>query len=116
MQEELFGPILAVMRVGSFSAGLDVALSTCFALTGSVYSRLPSHLAEAAERFRVGNLYLNRGCTGAYVQRQPFGGFGMSGFGTKAGGPGYLLNFCQARVITENTTRRGFTPGIPGQG
>ena len=76
----------------------------------AVFSRSPEHLALAKERFRVGNLYLNQACTGAFVDRQPFGGFGMSGTGIKAGGPGYLQQFSNARVVTENTIRRGFTP------
>jgi RHH-type proline utilization regulon transcriptional repressor/proline dehydrogenase/delta 1-pyrroline-5-carboxylate dehydrogenase len=112
MQEELFGPVLAVMRVESFDAALTVAVSTEFALTGAVYSRTPSHLEAATRRFRVGNLYLNRGCTGALVHRQPFGGFGMSGLGTKAGGPGYLLHFADPRCVSENTTRHGFSPDV----
>jgi RHH-type proline utilization regulon transcriptional repressor/proline dehydrogenase/delta 1-pyrroline-5-carboxylate dehydrogenase len=112
MQEELFGPILAVMHVPSFEAALTVVVSTEFALTGAVYSRIPSHLEEARQRFRVGNLYLNRGCTGAMVQRHPFGGFGMSGIGSKAGGPGYLLHFADPRCVSENTMRRGFTPDL----
>jgi RHH-type proline utilization regulon transcriptional repressor/proline dehydrogenase/delta 1-pyrroline-5-carboxylate dehydrogenase len=112
MQEELFGPILAVMKVGNFDEALKVAVSTEFALTGAIYSRSPSHLEEAKKRFRVGNLYLNRPCTGALVHRQPFGGFGMSGIGTKAGGPGYLLHFADPRCISENTMRRGFTPDV----
>ena len=112
LQEELFGPVLAVMQVQSFDAALTVAVSTEFALTGAVYSRTPSHLEEATQRFRVGNLYLNRGCTGALVHRQPFGGFGMSGLGTKAGGPGYLLHFADPRCVSENTIRRGFSPDV----
>jgi RHH-type proline utilization regulon transcriptional repressor/proline dehydrogenase/delta 1-pyrroline-5-carboxylate dehydrogenase len=112
MQEELFGPVVAIMPVPSFEAALRVAASTEFALTGAVYSRIPSHLAAARQRFRVGNLYLNRGCTGAMVQRHPFGGFGMSGIGTKAGGPGYLLHFADPRCVSENTMRRGFTPDL----
>jgi RHH-type proline utilization regulon transcriptional repressor/proline dehydrogenase/delta 1-pyrroline-5-carboxylate dehydrogenase len=112
MQEELFGPIVAIMPVPSFEAALRVAVSTEFALTGAVYSRIPSHLAAARQRFRVGNLYLNRGCTGAMVQRHPFGGFGMSGIGTKAGGPGYLLHFADPRCVSENTMRRGFSPDL----
>jgi RHH-type proline utilization regulon transcriptional repressor/proline dehydrogenase/delta 1-pyrroline-5-carboxylate dehydrogenase len=112
MQEEFFGPVLAVMQAESFDTALDIAVSTEFALTGAVYSRSPSHLEQAKRRFRVGNLYLNRGCTGSLVHRQPFGGFGMSGIGTKAGGPGYLLHFADPRCITENTTRRGFTPEV----
>jgi RHH-type transcriptional regulator, proline utilization regulon repressor / proline dehydrogenase / delta 1-pyrroline-5-carboxylate dehydrogenase len=111
-QEEIFGPLLAIMRVRTFSEALEWANSTKFALTGGVYSRSPRHLEEARRRFLVGNLYLNRHITGALVGRQPFGGFRMSGLGTKAGGPEYLLHFMDPRVITENTTRRGFSPDI----
>jgi RHH-type proline utilization regulon transcriptional repressor/proline dehydrogenase/delta 1-pyrroline-5-carboxylate dehydrogenase len=112
MQRELFGPVLAVLRVRDFAQALDAAASTEFALTGAVYSRSPVHLAEARRHFRVGNLYLNRGTTGALVGRQPFGGFAMSGIGTKAGGPNYLLQYADPRVITENTLRRGFAPEL----
>lgn len=114
MQEELFGPVLVVCAVSSFAQALDIATGTEFALTGAVYSRSPSHLNEARRRFRVGNLYLNRGSTGALVHRQPFGGFQMSGIGTKAGGAGYLTHFADPRVVTENTMRRGFTPEMQG--
>jgi len=109
-QEEIFGPVLAVMKVTSFAQALEWANSTRFALTGGVFSRSPRHLEEARRQFRVGNLYLNRQITGALVERQPFGGFRMSGLGTKAGGPEYLLHFMDPRVITENTMRRGFAP------
>ncbi|GAB4310945.1 MAG: proline dehydrogenase family protein [Candidatus Sumerlaeia bacterium] len=112
MQEEFFGPILALMSVDSFDQALKIAAGTRYALTGAVYSRSPERLAQARRAFRVGNLYLNRGSTGALVQRQPFGGFGMSGLGTKAGGPGYLLHFADPRTVTENTMRRGFTPEV----
>jgi RHH-type proline utilization regulon transcriptional repressor/proline dehydrogenase/delta 1-pyrroline-5-carboxylate dehydrogenase len=112
MQDELFGPIVAIHSVNTFEEALDAANSTEFALTGGVMSRLPSHLEAARQKFRVGNLYLNRGTTGALVGRQPFGGFAMSGGGTKAGGPGYLLHFVDPRVVTENTTRHGFAPEI----
>jgi RHH-type proline utilization regulon transcriptional repressor/proline dehydrogenase/delta 1-pyrroline-5-carboxylate dehydrogenase len=112
MQRELFGPVLAVFRARDFAHALEVAVSTEFALTGAVYSRSPAHLDEARRRFRVGNLYLNRGSTGALVGRQPFGGFAMSGTGAKAGGPDYLLQFCDPRVVTENTLRRGFAPEL----
>ena len=112
MQEELFGPVLAVIRAADFNAALNIANSTEFALTGAVFSRSPGNLAMAEERFRAGNLYLNRGCTGAMVARQPFGGFGMSGLGTKAGGPGYLRNFANPRCIAENTVRSGFIPDL----
>ncbi|MFH1024397.1 MAG: proline dehydrogenase family protein [Planctomycetota bacterium] len=112
LNEEFFGPVLTLLRVKTFDEALEAAVAPEFALTGAVYSRTPSHLAAARTRFRVGNLYLNRGSTGAMVGRQPFGGFGMSGGGTKAGGPGYLLNFADPRVVTENTLRRGFTPDV----
>lgn len=75
-----------------------------------MFSRSPEHLAKAREKFRVGNLYLNKGSTGAMVERQPFGGFNMSGVGSKTGGPDYLLQFMAPRCVTENTIRRGFTP------
>jgi RHH-type proline utilization regulon transcriptional repressor/proline dehydrogenase/delta 1-pyrroline-5-carboxylate dehydrogenase len=114
MQEELFGPVLAAIRASNFEEALDIALATPFALTGAVFTRSPSHLEAARHRFRVGNLYLNRGSTGALVERQPFGGFGHSGLGTKAGGPGYLMHFVEPYCITENTMRHGFTPDIQG--
>ena len=109
-QEEIFGPVLAVMRAADFEQALTWANSTRFALTGGVFSRSPRHLDRARREFRVGNLYLNRGITGALVDRQPFGGSRLSGGGTKAGGPDYLLHFMDPRVVTENTLRRGFTP------
>jgi len=109
-REEVFGPLLAVMRARDFEQALEWANSTAFALTGGVFSRSPEHLARARRDFRVGNLYLNRGITGALVERQPFGGAGLSGGGTKAGGADYLLHFMNPRVVTENTLRRGFAP------
>lgn len=109
-QEEIFGPVLAVMRVKDFTEALVWANATRFALTGGVFSRSPEHLERARKEFRVGNLYFNRGITGALVERQPFGGFKMSGVGSKAGGPDYLLQFMDPRIITENTMRRGFVP------
>jgi RHH-type proline utilization regulon transcriptional repressor/proline dehydrogenase/delta 1-pyrroline-5-carboxylate dehydrogenase len=112
MQQELFGPILTAFAARDFAHALTVANTSEFALTGAVYSRSPRHLELARAEFRVGNLYLNRPCTGALVHRQPFGGHKMSGAGTKAGGPGYLLHFAEMRVCTENTMRRGFAPEI----
>ncbi len=109
-QEEIFGPVLAVMRARDFDQAIEWANSTRFALTGGVFSRSPEHLAKARREFRVGNLYINRNNTGALVERQPFGGSRMSGVGTKAGGPDYLLHFMDPRVVTENTMRRGFAP------
>ena len=110
--EEIFGPVLAVMRVESFEEALDVANSTAYKLTGGVFSRKPAHLEAARREFRVGNLYLNRGITGALVGRQPFGGFGLSGVGSKAGGADYLLHFVEPRSCAENTMRHGFAPGL----
>lgn len=116
MQEEQFGPILTWYHAATFEEALCIAQSTPFALTGGVYSRNPKHIAAARARFRVGNLYINRPCTGARVGRQPFGGFGMSGTGTKAGGPGYLAHFAVPRCATENTMRKGFSPEIVESG
>jgi RHH-type proline utilization regulon transcriptional repressor/proline dehydrogenase/delta 1-pyrroline-5-carboxylate dehydrogenase len=109
-REEIFGPVLALMKAPDFSTAIDMANSTFFALTGGVFSRSPRHLEMARESFKVGNLYLNRGITGALVERQPFGGFRMSGIGSKAGGPDYLLQFMDPVTVTENTMRRGFAP------
>ena len=109
-QEEIFGPILAVIRVQNFAEALEVANGTDFALTGGLYSRTPSHIDQATANFEVGNLYINRNITGAIVSRQPFGGFKLSGVGSKAGGPDYLLQFLEPRVITENIQRQGFAP------
>lgn len=100
-QEEVFGPLLAIMRVRDFDQALDWANSTRFALTGGVFSRNRDHLEKARRQFSVGNLYFNRSCVGAMVQIQPFGGFKMSGVGTKAGGPDYLLHFMDPRALTE---------------
>lgn len=109
-QEEIFGPVLAVMRSSDFDEALRLANSTSYALTGGLYSRSPANVAAARERFEVGNLYINRGITGALVGRQPFGGYRLSGIGAKAGGEDYLTQFMVARVISENTLRRGFAP------
>jgi RHH-type transcriptional regulator, proline utilization regulon repressor / proline dehydrogenase / delta 1-pyrroline-5-carboxylate dehydrogenase len=110
MQEEFFGPVLAVLRAETFEQALAWVQATPYALTGAVFSRRPSHIALAREAFDVGNLYINRPSTGAMVGRQPFGGFGHSGLGTKAGGPGYLRLFADPKVICENTMRHGFSP------
>jgi len=111
-QEEIFGPVLCAMFAPTFDAALRLALDVPYALTGSLFSRSPLNIRRAREEFRVGNLYINRGSTGAKVERQPFGGFKMSGIGSKAGGPEYLLQFVEARTVTENTMRRGFAPEI----
>jgi len=109
-QEEIFGPVLAVMRAKTFMEALAIANGTNYALTGGLYSRTPSHIHQAQQDFEVGNLYINRGITGAIVARQPFGGFKLSGVGSKAGGPDYLLQFLEPRVVTENIQRQGFAP------
>lgn len=109
-REEIFGPVLCVMKARDFDHALALANASPYKLTGGVFSRKPSHLERARREFRVGNLYLNRGITGALVGRQPFGGFGMSGTGSKAGGLDYLLHFVEPRACAENTMRRGFAP------
>jgi RHH-type proline utilization regulon transcriptional repressor/proline dehydrogenase/delta 1-pyrroline-5-carboxylate dehydrogenase len=109
-QEEIFGPILAVLKARDFDQALEIANDTAFALTGGLFSRSPENIARARQEYRVGNLYINRGCTGALVARHPFGGFKMSGVGSKAGGPDYLLQFMEPRSVSENTLRRGFAP------
>ena len=114
-QEEIFGPVLSVMKAKDLDDALRIANGTKYALTGGVFSRSPENIEKVKRRFRVGNLYVNRKCTGALVHRQPFGGFKMSGIGSKAGGPDYLLQFVVPRTITENTMRRGFTPDIAGE-
>ncbi len=111
-REEIFGPVLAVLKARNFDHALELANQGEYKLTGGVFSRKPSHLIRARREFRVGNLYLNRGITGALVGRQPFGGFGMSGLGSKAGGREYLLHFVEPRCVCENTMRRGFAPGL----
>ena len=109
-QEEVFGPVLAVMRAKDIGEALDMANSTRFALTGAIYSRSPANLDRASREFRVGNLYLNKPSVGAMVERHAFGGFKMSGVGSKSGGPDYLLQFLDPRLVCENTMRRGFAP------
>jgi RHH-type proline utilization regulon transcriptional repressor/proline dehydrogenase/delta 1-pyrroline-5-carboxylate dehydrogenase len=109
-QEEIFGPVVAVTRVKDFAEAIAVANNTNFALTGGLYSRTPTHIQMAEEQFEVGNLYINRTITGAIVARQPFGGFKLSGVGSKAGGPDYLLQFLEPRTVTENIQRQGFAP------
>lgn len=111
-QQEIFGPVLAVVKAANLDDALKIANGTDYALTGGIYSRSPDNLRRVKREFRVGNLYVNRKITGALVARQPFGGFKMSGIGSKAGGPDYLLQFVVPRVITENTMRRGFAPNI----
>jgi RHH-type transcriptional regulator, proline utilization regulon repressor / proline dehydrogenase / delta 1-pyrroline-5-carboxylate dehydrogenase len=109
-QEEIFGPVLVVIPANDLEQAIAIANSTPFALTGGLYSRSPQNIAQVRSAFLVGNLYINRPITGAVVGRHPFGGFKMSGSGTKAGGVDYLSNFMFPRVVTENTVRRGFAP------
>ncbi|MFO0929266.1 MAG: L-glutamate gamma-semialdehyde dehydrogenase [Gemmataceae bacterium] len=111
-QDEFFGPVLSVIRTRGLDDALRIANGVPYALTGGVYSRSPATIARVKRTFRVGNLYVNRRITGALVDRQPFGGFGLSGIGSKAGGPDYLLQFVLPRTITENTLRRGFAPDV----
>ena len=107
-QNEIFGPVVCATKAKDFDHALFLANDCDYALTGGLFSRNPANIEKAKNHFEVGNLYINRGCTGAMVQRQPFGGFKMSGIGSKAGGIDYLLQFTEPRTITENTMRRGF--------
>jgi RHH-type proline utilization regulon transcriptional repressor/proline dehydrogenase/delta 1-pyrroline-5-carboxylate dehydrogenase len=105
--EEIFGPVLAIERVRDVAAALDVLDGLPFGLTGGLFARDPTLIKTVRGRVPVGNLYINRGITGAMVGRQPFGGNRLSGTGTKAGGPDYLLHFVEPRAVTENTMRHG---------
>ncbi|GAB5495736.1 MAG: L-glutamate gamma-semialdehyde dehydrogenase [Phycisphaerales bacterium] len=111
-REEIFGPVLAVMHAKTYDDALAIANDHKYKLTGGLFSRMPKHIERAKRDFRVGNLYINRTITGALVGRQPFGGFGLSGVGSKAGGADYLLQFVEPRAICENTMRRGFAPEL----
>ena len=99
-----------MLRAGDFDEAIALANDTDYALTAGVFSRSPAHIRLAAEELRAGNVYVNRSTAGAVVGRQPFGGYGLSGVGSKAGGPDYLLQFVEPRVVTENTLRQGFAP------
>ena len=103
-QEEIFGPVLAVTKARDFDHALALANDTEYGLTGAVYSKNPEHVEKARAQFFVGNLYINRKCTGAMVGAHPFGGFNMSGTDSKAGGPDYLLQFVQAKSIAEKVS------------
>jgi RHH-type proline utilization regulon transcriptional repressor/proline dehydrogenase/delta 1-pyrroline-5-carboxylate dehydrogenase len=111
-RQEIFGPVLAVIHAKDFDEALRLANAHAYKLTGGVFTRKPANIEKTKREFRVGNLYINRGCTGALVGRQPFGGFGMSGVGSKAGGPDYLMQFVDPRASCENTMRRGFAPEL----
>src|SRR6266699_1500573 len=109
-REEIFGPVLSVLKVRDLDEALEVANGTDYALTGGFFSRSPDNIERIKARLEAGNVYINRSCTGAIVGRHPFGGFKMSGSGTKAGGEDYLLQFLVPRVVIENTSRHGFAP------
>lgn len=110
VNEEIFGPVLAVLRAADIEQAIALANGTDYALTAGLFSRSPNHISLSSQSLRAGNIYINRGITGAIVGRQPFGGYGLSGVGSKAGGPDYLLQFLDPRVVTENTLRQGFAP------
>jgi RHH-type transcriptional regulator, proline utilization regulon repressor / proline dehydrogenase / delta 1-pyrroline-5-carboxylate dehydrogenase len=109
-REEIFGPVLSVIKVRDLDEAIKVANGTDYALTGGFFSRSPDNIERVKAQLEAGNVYINRPCTGAIVGRHPFGGFKMSGSGTKAGGEDYLLHFLVPRVVTENVTRHGFAP------
>jgi RHH-type transcriptional regulator, proline utilization regulon repressor / proline dehydrogenase / delta 1-pyrroline-5-carboxylate dehydrogenase len=110
VREEIFGPVLSVLKVRDLDEAIEVANGTDYALTGGFFSRSPANIQRIKAQLEAGNVYINRPCTGAIVGRHPFGGFKMSGSGTKAGGEDYLLNFLVPRVVTENVTRHGLAP------
>jgi len=114
-QDEIFGPVLAVMKAEDFEEAISIANDTLYALTAGIYSRSPAHLQKARQELVAGNIYLNRNITGAMVERHPFGGFKLSGIGSKTGGPDYLLQFLIPINVTENTMRRGFAPTADGE-
>ena len=114
-REEIFGPVLAIMKARDLDEAFMIANDTDYALTAGLFSRSPRALERAQRELACGNLYLNRGITGAIVERHPFGGYKMSGSGTKAGGRGYLENFLFPRAVAENVLRRGFTPPEEGE-
>ena len=109
-REEIFGPVVAIIKAKSLTEAFSILNDSEYALTGGLFSRSPKALHRAINEIHVGNLYLNRSITGAMVERHPFGGYKMSGGGTKAGGNEYLQNFLFPKSIVENVLRRGFTP------
>lgn len=109
-REEIFGPVLAVMKARDMDEAIELFNNTDYALTGGIFSRSPANIARARDECECGNFYINRKITGALVDLHPFGGFKLSGLGSKAGGPDYLVQFCEPRAVTENTLRRGFAP------
>jgi RHH-type transcriptional regulator, proline utilization regulon repressor / proline dehydrogenase / delta 1-pyrroline-5-carboxylate dehydrogenase len=109
-QCEIFGPVLSVLKARDLDQAIAIANDTDYALTAGFFSRSPANIERVKAELVAGNVYINRSCTGAVVGRHPFGGFKMSGGGTKAGGSDYLLNFLVPRVVTENIMRHGFAP------
>ncbi|MCA1689438.1 MAG: aldehyde dehydrogenase family protein, partial [Actinobacteria bacterium] len=107
LREEIFGPVLTLETVASIDEAFAVVRESPYGLTAGFFSRHPDHVRRAIAELPVGNLYINRHITGAVVGRQPFGGNHLSGNGTKAGGPDYLLHFVDPRVTSENTVRHG---------
>ncbi len=110
--QEIFGPVLSVIKIQNLDQAIKIANDSQYALTAGIYSRLPSHIQRIREELECGNLYINRSITGAMVDRHPFGGYKLSGLGSKTGGPDYLKAFMEPRVITENLVRQGFSPDI----
>ena len=109
-QNEVFGPVLAVIKAKDLTDAVKIANGTRYGLTGGIYSRSPKNIEYVKQHLEVGNLYINRAITGAVVNRHPFGGLKQSGVGSKTGGPDYLLQFLEPIALTENTMRRGFAP------
>ena len=115
-QQEIFGPVIALIPYDTLEQAIVIANDSPYALTAGIYSRNPESISLISRYIEAGNLYINRKITGAMVHRQPFGGYKLSGVGSKAGGTDYLLQFVLPRTITENTLRRGFAPGVPTRG
>jgi RHH-type proline utilization regulon transcriptional repressor/proline dehydrogenase/delta 1-pyrroline-5-carboxylate dehydrogenase len=114
-QEEIFGPVASVIRAGNIQEAVDIANNSRYALTAGIFSRSLENIELAKQELEAGNIYINRGITGAVVRRQPFGGFKMSGIGSKVGGPDYLKQFMFPVTISENITRHGFAPLEEGE-
>ena len=107
-RDEIFGPVLTVLAADDLDHAIALANDTDYALTAGAFSRSPAAIERLGRELRAGNVYINRHIVGAVVGRQPFGGYGLSGVGSKAGGPDYLHQFVDPRVVTENTMRQGF--------
>ena len=110
LKEEIFGPVLTVIQAKDMTEALHLANKTAFGLTAGLYSRTPKSIERFCKEIQAGNVYVNRNCTGAMVERQPFGGIKLSGCGSKAGGPEYMKQFLAMQVISENMMRKGFSP------